>query len=216
MTPPSESEGGTKPGKRANVALLVAYAAVVAWALHEQATSWPHEGSWAFVVFLILCPGILFQSFNLGYTWRTGRPLTRRWPARVVTILLGLMLAAALDSWASTLAMASFEQAYSPFVAQVAANPADPCGPAARYFAIPSVAEYNRQAGRERPQAKLKHDGKRFVLSFPGGSIDIDGSTIYYDSGAKAWSKYHNNNDEKSGAFAKLTEGLAECLLRAS
>jgi hypothetical protein len=197
-----------------SVVLLAAYVAIAGWVFSEQSTSWPHEGSWALFAYLVLCPGILFQSFSLAYTRRTGRPLTRRALTRVVTIPLGLVIGAALGEWASALAMDGFEQAYAPLVSQLGANLSDPCGPAGKYFAIPAVAAYNEQTGR-RPTARLKHDGKRFVLSFSGGSIDIDGSTIYYDSGAGAWRKFHNDRVEETSAFSKLTEGLAECKLRA-
>ena len=212
--PDSEPQGSLKRRIVVSVALLAAYVAAVAWAFDDQAASWPHEGSWASVVFFFLCPGIVFQAFNLVYMRLQRRPLTRRALTRVVTIPLGLVFAAALAA-AETLSMSNFEEAYAPFAAEVGANRADPCDSAAKYFAIQSVAAYNRQADRERVSAKLRYDSKRFVLSFSGGSIDIYGSTIYYDSGAKAWSKFHNDNAGKSGAFAKLTEGLAECALRA-
>ena len=213
--PDSEPQGSLKWPNAVSVALLVAYVAAVAWVYYDQAASWPHEGSWANVVFFFLCPGIVFQAFNLAYLRLKQRRLTHRALTRVVTIPLGLVFAAALASSTETLAMRDFEEAYAPFAAQVGANLADPCGAAANYFALPSVAAYNRQAERERVSAKLRYDSKRFVLSFAGGSMDIDGSTIYYDSGAKAWSKFHNDGAAKSGAFAKLTEGLAECVLRA-
>jgi len=204
-----------KPRTTRSTALLALYTAIVGWVFYEQSMSWPHEGSWALVAYVFLCPGILFQSFGLAYDRRTGRPLTRRALARVVTIPLGLLLAALLGAWASALAMRCFEQAYAPFVSHIAANLADPCAPAAKYFEIPAVAAYNRQTG-SRPTARLKHDNKRFVLSFSGGSIDIDGSTIYYDSGAGAWRKFHNDRVDEAGAFSKLTEGLADCKLRAT
>lgn len=215
MAPADESQDGSRPRTLVGAALLVAYVVVVAWFFYEQSTSWPHEGSWALVAYVFLCPGILFQAFRLAYTRRTGRPLTRRWLARAVTIPLGLVLAAALASWASTLAMGNFDQAYAPFVSQVGANLADPCRLASRYFEIPSVAAYNSRAQRDRPLAKLKYDNKRFVLAFDGGSMDIDGSTIYYDSGVKAWRKFHNDNSAARGVYAGLTEGLVECSLRA-
>lgn len=214
MAPADESQGPSKPRTTFGVALLVSYTAAVAWIFYEQSTSWPHEGSWAYFVLFLLCPGILFQSVSLAYIRRTGRALTRRARVRVVTVPLGLVLAGALASWASTLAMGNFEQAYAPFVAQVGANLADPCRLASRYFDIPSVAAYNLRAQRERPVAKLKYDSKRFVLSFNGGSMDIDGSTIYYDSGTKAWQKFHNNNAIASGLYSGLSQGLAECSLR--
>ena len=44
--------------------------------------------------------------------------------------------------------------------------------------------------------------------------MDIDGSTIYYDSGAREWRKFHNDDAGASGVYAGLTQGLAECVLR--
>ena len=205
----------SKPRTAVSVILLVVYVAVVAWVFYEQSASWPHEGSMAYLGLFLLCPGIVFQSFSLAYARGTGRPLRRRALTRLVTIPLGLVIAAALASWASTLAMRNFEQAYAPFVVEIGAKPADACRSAVGYFGIPSVAAYNRRAGRERPVAKLHHDGKRFVLGFHGGSADIDGSTISYDSGAGTWRKFHNDNTDAREAYASLTAGLVECPLRA-
>jgi len=215
MASDSDPQASLKRRTVISVALLVAYVAIVGWMFYEQSTSWPHEGSWALIAYVFLCPGILFQSFRLAYTRRTGRPLTRRALTRVVTIPLGLLLAGLLLTQASTLAMRGFERAYAPFVSQIGASLADPCAAAGKYFEIPAVAAYNQQTG-SRPTAILKHDNKRFVLSFFGGSIDIDGSTIYYDSGAGGWRKFHNDRVEETGAFSKLTEGLAGCKLRAT
>ena len=195
--------------------LLSAYVAVVGWVLFQQFTAWPHQGSWAVLVYVFLCPGILFQSFSLAYTRSTGRPLKRRAWTRVVTIPIGIVLAAQLATWASEHAMRSFEEAYAPLVSQVGATLAKSCSSAAKYFQLPAVASYNRRAGRERPAARLNHDNKRFVLSFFGGSIDIDGSTIYYDSRTRTWTKFHNDDAAASEVFAKLTEGLDDCDLRA-
>ena len=208
--PESEPQAGLKRRVVVSAALLATYAAIVGWAYYEQATSWPHEGSWALVAYVFLCPGIVFQAFNLAYLFLKGRALVRRMLLRLVTVPAGVILAAFVADSGSVLAMRGFEQAYGPFVAQLAADHSGACASGAKHFGIASVAAYNRQARREWPRAKLRHDGKRFVVSFPGGSIDMDGSTIYYDSVASAWSKFHNNDVEKSAAFAKLTEGLAE------
>jgi hypothetical protein len=213
--PENETQSAAGPRITRSVVLLAAYVAIVGWAFYEQSTSWPHEGSWALVAYVFLCPGILFQSFSLAYARRTGRPLTRRALTRVVTIPLGLLLAGLLLTEASTLAMRGFERAYAPFVSQVGASLADPCAAAGKYFEIPAVAAYNQHTG-SRPTAHLHHDGKRFVLGFAGGSIDIDGSTIYFDSGAKAWSRFHNDDLNARGVLGKLTEGLAYCKLRAA
>jgi len=209
MASENETQTESRPQATRSRVLIAAYGTIVGWAFYEQSTSWPHEGSWLLIVYAFLCPGIVFQAFSLAYARLRGRALTR-----LLTIPVGVVLAAPLAASASALAMRSFEQAYAPFVAQLAADLAGACATGAKHFAMASVAAYNRQAGRERPQAVLKHDGKRFVLSFSDGSIDIDGSTIYYDSGARAWGKFHNDSTDKSAAFGKLTEGLAECVLR--
>jgi hypothetical protein len=51
------------------------------------------------------------------------------------------------------------------------------------------------------------------LLAFQGGSADIDGSTIYHDSGAGAWRKFHNDDSDARQVYAGLTAGLAECAL---
>ena len=211
--PENVTQAEPRPRTTRSVVLLVLYVAFLGWLFYEQSTSWPHEGSWATLAYVFLCPGIAFQSFVVLYARTTGRPLARRVLARVVTVPLGLVLAVALTGLGSALAMDGFERAYSPFVAQVGASLAEPCGAAAKYFAIPDVAAFNEQTGR-RPTANLSYDGKRFVLAFPGGSIDIDGSTIYYDSAAGKWHRFHNDSDIGRGILEKLTNGLASCKLR--
>jgi len=213
--PNNEQQHAAKRRIVAGAALLATYATVVAFVFYDQATSWPHEGSWGSLIFFFLCPGIAFQASSLGWTWLKGRPPARHAWVRVITIPLGLLLAAALATAAGWLALRDFESAYAPFAASVDASLADPCGSAARYFSIPSVTAYSRQTGHQRSAAKLRYDRRRFVLSFAGGSIDVDGSTIYYDSSTRTWSKFHNDDAGRSGAFARLTAGLGECVLQA-
>jgi hypothetical protein len=191
--------------------LLAIYTSVVVWLFVGQSTSWPHEGSWASLGFVLFCPGILFQTISLLFTWRTKRKLSGL--ARVFTIPVGLLLAMALTSWASDRATAGFERAYAPFVSEVEASLADPCRAPARYFALPTVAAYNART-RDEPAATLNHDKKRFLLSFSGGSIDIDGSRIFYDSTVKEWQKFHNDDKTSAQDFTRRTEGLTECILR--
>jgi hypothetical protein len=214
METETESQAAPKPRLRLSAALLAVYSALVAWVFYDRATDWPHVGSLGYAVFILLCPGIVFQSFNLAYMRRTGRPLARRLLTRLATIPLGLVFAVLLMSWADKFSQRGFEHAYAPFVAQVGASLPDPCRTAGRYFQAPAVAAYNLRTGRDRPVAKLHHDDGRFVLAFRGGSADIDGSTIYYDSSTSAWHKFHNDLDDARAVYEKLTAGLAECLLQ--
>ena len=211
MAQASEAESDKNSGLLFSVALLAAYIAIVAWVFYEQSTAWPHMGSWIYAVFLFVCPGMVFQAYRLGYSRLAGRPPKRRMLIRLITIPLGLVLAGMLASLASKLSMENFQQAYEPFVVQVAANLANPCVAATHAFEIPSVAAYNRQAERERPVARLSHDGKHFVLAFSAGSIDIDGGTVYYDSGGRTWRIFHNDSADAKAAFADLTRGLTQC-----
>src|SRR4051812_790133 len=193
-------------------ALLAVYVTGAAGGFHDQAASWPHGGTWADLLFVVVGPGLLFQAVNLGFLWRLQRRPARRWLIRLVTVPAGLLLGVALAGWASGRAKARFAEAYQPFVAQVGARLADPCGRAAELFTIPSVAAYNAQTGRGAPTAKLSHDGHRFVLAFGGGSIDIDGSPLYYDSRVERWRSFHN--DVPAVEYTQATAGLAECPLR--
>ena len=195
-------------------ALLAAYAAVTAWLFYQQATSWPHIGSYALLGYVILCPGIVFQAFNLAWMGLRRRLLTRGVLTRLATIPLGLVLAGTVSGKASELSVNAFKDAYKPLLAKLEARPAGACSQDPKHFQIPAIAEYNREAGREQPVGKLKHDDKRFVLAFSGSSIDMDGTTLYYDSGAKTWSHFHNNELEKAEAFKKLAEGLTECMVK--
>ena len=209
-----DKEPHSAPRATRSFVLLAIYAALTGWLFYVDATSWPHEGSWVFLGYLLFVPGAVFQSTSLVYAKITGRALARRALVRVATIPAGVALAASLQMGASSLAMDGFERAYAPFVAQFETGLADACSSGAKYFAIPAVASFNERTG-SRPTARLHHDGARFVLGFAGGSIDIDGSTLYYDSGAKRWRLYHNDDEEARAAHQQLVSGLAECRLRA-
>jgi hypothetical protein len=215
MTAAPDQRGLRSPTVRGAV-LLAAHAALVTWIFYSQSRAWPHVGAWIYTLLYLACPGLFFHGFRLLFRWRTGRLPARRWLLRVFTIPAGLLLAAALSAWASQLALARFTRAYEPFVARIGANLPNPCGDVAGYHALPSVVAYNRETGRERPAAKLHHDPKRFVTAWGGGSVDIDGSTIYYDSASRQWHIVHNDNVEASEGYGRLTAGLAECPLRAA
>jgi len=56
------------------------------------------------------------------------------------------------------------------------------------------------------------HQGAgRFVLELAGRSIDIDGSTLYYDSATRMWQRFHNDDRAQSSAFNALVGPLAPC-----
>jgi len=76
---------------------------------------------------------------------------------------------------------------------------------------IEGLAAYDRGAVNAQPRGRLHHDARRFVLRYHGGSIDIDGSTVYYDSQVGQWRLFHNDDKEAEAQLERLTEGLKEC-----
>jgi hypothetical protein len=172
-------------------------------------------GNWAYAVYIVACPGIVFRLFSLVYVPISGRAPARLWLVRLVTVPVGMILAAVVASSASGLSQQAFEAAYAPFVAEIGSRLPDPCR-GGDYFGIPAVSAYNRSTAHGRLTARLFHDDKRYVAAFPGGSIDIDGSTIYYDSRAAAWRRFHNDDGGARERFDGLTAGLTECRLAAN
>ncbi|MDA0983713.1 MAG: hypothetical protein O3A06_11940 [Proteobacteria bacterium] len=49
------------------------------------------------------------------------------------------------------------------------------------------------------------------MLAFPGGSGDIDGSTIWYDFAALSWQKFHNDSLDKVEALSALVKSMKGC-----
>ena len=93
MMPDTESQSANRPRINRSIVLLAVYAVLLGWLFYLQATSWPHEGSWAFLGYIFLVPGVVFQTVSLAYAKIAGRPLARRALTRVVTIPIGLVLA---------------------------------------------------------------------------------------------------------------------------
>ena len=187
-----------------------ALTALCAWSL---ATPWPYVGSSLQLLLIISVAGILFRSFGLLRLWR-GREQAkgwRRWLARFAIFIAGAVAAGVLGDVLETASMSRFEAAIAPFVKAVQANVAAPCPPAARYVVDAPLREYLDSAGFPSPRATIHFDGKRFVLAFPGGSGDIDGSTIWYDSAAPGWQKFHNDSRDKVEALSALVKGMQTC-----
>ncbi len=192
---------------------LAGWSALTAWCAWSLATPWPYVGSSLQLLLIISVAGILFRSFGLLRLWR-GREQAkgwRRWLAHIATFIAGAFAAGVLGDVLDTASMSRFEAAIAPFVKAVQANVAAPCPPAARYVVDAHLREYLDSARFPSPRATIHYDGKRFVLAFHGGSADIDGSTIWYDSAASVWAKFHNDSRDKADALAALVKDMQTC-----
>ena len=198
--------------------MLAAWVAAALWLTWRLATAWPYSGSYAQIGLAFAGPGVLYRAFSLGYIWRSKRPLRgwRHWLARLLALPLGLL--APIPIWDSLAArsMAGLEHAMGGLVQQVRSQLPNPCPPTARYVAGPDLTDYlARVPGVPFAPGAIKgslyHDGTRFVLSFMGGSIDFDGSTIFYDSADGVWEIFHNDVTPSVQAFEVRTKGMQTC-----
>jgi hypothetical protein len=197
---------------------LLLWLAAAAWLVWRLATNWPYSGTYAQLGLVLAAAGMLYRSFSLAYLWRARRPLAgwRHWLARVLTLPLGIVLAASAWDGLAAHSLHRFEAAMAGWVAQVAKQMPNPCPPAARYTFDANLADYVTQA-RQSPaapgsvKATLHHDDRQFVLSFIGGSIDFDGSTVFHDSARGTWSIFHNDIRASVDAFEARTKGMQIC-----
>lgn len=157
-------------------------------------------------------PGIVFRTADiLIMRWRqqrlTGR---RRAGGRLAAVPVGLLLAMALFSMLDPMSMARFEREISPWVAQIEADAPVSCPVAGRYPVDAALDAYLERSGGLR-RATLHQGNGHFVLELTGRSIDIDGSTLFYDSATRAWRRFHKDDREQSVAFEALVKPLAQC-----
>jgi hypothetical protein len=183
--------------------LLLIYIVGVA-GVYFSGISWPHVGSMQSIVLFLLVPGFFFQSFFLCFSLVKRKLPDRRIRARILSVLLGLFAAAQIGQTISTAAMQRFTRACQPLVSRIANNLPAPCTSQSSYTAL-------LPPGGAGSRWHLWHDTKSFVLTFPGGSADIDGSTIYYSSQQGKWTIFHNDSTEKSKKLEKLTQDMKEC-----
>ena len=109
---------------------------------------------------------------------------------------------------ASDIAMDRFELAFRPLVDALHENKITICN-------RPEDEVDNPDSIRPQTQVRgtvwIHFSESRFVISTRGGSIDIDGSTIYYDSKEKEWRLFHNDHQAKMDSFNLLVEDFRRC-----
>ena len=169
----------------------------------------PNVGSWYLLLYFYLLPGIfnrLFKVINRVFLKKYGRK--SRWSLSLCAVVVGLLLTGTISSLASDIAMDRFKRAYQPLVDALHANKIAACDKPGDEVDIPDSIRPEIQG----PGTTWIHYlESRFVISTRGGSIDIDGSTIYYDSTKKEWNLFHNDNQEKVDSYHQLIENSKRC-----
>lgn len=186
------------------------------WASHALATAWPYVGLMPQWLLLVAMPGVLFRGFDLIVMHVAKRRVSgwRRFLARVAALGFGLPAAGAGWDALDAISMHRFERAMAPLVADLHSMHPSVCPAESGPTLAPEVIAYLDEASAVRANAELHFDAKRFVLTFQGRSMDIDGSTVFYDSVARAWRKTHNDNLGQTGELTALVQGLTACRFR--
>ena len=210
--PPADGRKSLVWPLRISVAWLLAWAGLALWAAQGLATRWPYELHPLFVVLVIAMPGIVFRTADLLFMrWRRRRLAGwQRTGGRLAALPVGVFLAVMLFSAVEPMSMARFEREIAPLVAQIQAGAPVNCPADARYPVDAALNAYLEQSAGLR-KGTLHQGSGRFVIELAGRSIDIDGSTLYYDSATRKWTRFHNDNRERAVAFETLVKLLAPC-----
>lgn len=192
---------------------LGVWGAMAVWVAYALATAWPYVGLMPQWLLLIALPGMVFRVFDLVSMRALGHRVKgwRRILARAVALFVGAFATAASWVGLDAISMARFESAMVPLVARVQTHPEALCRPDASSVIGTNLATYLDAANAPRASAELHYDKQRFVLALPGRSMDIDGSTMFYDSRGHQWRKVHNDALNHTGELVALTAGLAAC-----
>jgi hypothetical protein len=197
-----------------NWILLTGYGCINLFALYSSAYSWPTQGSVIWFLLIIFCPPFLYHLVFIAYELILKKRLHWKKSYRFITLLCGVLLAGGLLQLTQKISLTRFKTAYSPLVAQVQQKMPLPCD--SHYFEIRAVNRYNHSVTQKpfnqgKPSAALLYNPQRFVLYFRGGSVDMDNSTLYYDSETQSWSFFHNDDAVMTESFDTRTKGLIKC-----
>jgi hypothetical protein len=180
-----------------NWILLVIYSNINIYTVYSLSHSWPNKGSLSWFSLIFFCPPFLYHFVAISYTLAIKENFRWKKCLRLGTLIAGFLLAGGLLNYTQKSSLRKLNRAYFPMVKALNKNMPMPCGH--NYLQIPSVVVYNGKTKRTimkegKPIGELWYKKKRFILSFLGGSVDIDGSTLFYDSEIQQWQIFHNDN----------------------
>ncbi|MEY4768995.1 MAG: hypothetical protein RL637_1634 [Pseudomonadota bacterium] len=198
-----------------NWILLIGYGAVNIFAFYDLAHSWPTQGSVIWYLLLIFCPAFLYHLTFISYVLISHQPPQWSRLFRLMTLIVGILFAGGLLQYTQKKALKRFKKAYAPLVEKIQHQMPTPC--AINYSKIPEIIHYNRSISSVDSQSslpKLFYNSQKFVIYFRAGSVDMDNSTLFYDSIDKNWQFFHNSDTASYQQFIQKTIGLTSCLLK--
>ena len=194
--------------------LLVIYSSINIYTVYSLSHSWPNKGSFAWFLLIFFCPPFLYHFITLSYELAVRKLFCWKKSLRFATLIAGILLAGNLLQYAQNSSLRKFNRAYTPLIERIIKKMPEPCD--GQYFQIPKIATYNNKVNRlinhkGKPIGELLYNHHRFIVHFQGGSVDIDGSTIFYDSEIKQWQIFHNDEFSLLDDFNFRRIGLTKC-----
>jgi len=189
-----------------SILILLCYGSIIIFSI-IKITDWPSVGNVWLLLILCLLPAFIYRLINIIYLIRNKNSLTGRWKKIAIitiSIILSIGLTRVINEKASLWAMERFDHHYQPLIEQLSLHTDDLCQQLNR------IVEFQQLEGQQKPKA-LYFKGDVFTLLFSGNSIDIDGSTVYWDSRIGQWHIFHNDNQKKQAQLNKLTQDMSQC-----
>lgn len=197
-----------------NWILVISYSCIIFFALYSSIYSWPTQGSVIWFLLIIFCPPFLYHCCFIGSALGLNKKLHWKKTYRLATFGFGILLAGGLLQLTQKVSLSRFKTAYTPLIMRVQQKMPQPCD--SHYFEIPQVTAYNRTVTQKilhqnKPIARLLFDKQRFILQFRAGAVDVEGSSLVYDSQTQKWHFFHNRENQEVEKFAERIKGLTSC-----
>ena len=185
--------------------LLLAYLTIISSTV-KSSLNLPSVGNLNLFVFFIFIPSTIYQIYFLTYYVKNGVFPKSTWLHRFILIIIGLFLSIMLSKHLEKLAMSLFSESKITLVNAINSSMPKPCN------MLESYQNDNNITKRFSKAKELYFNSEFFILSFHGGSIDIDGSTIFYRSDNKEWDIFHNDDINKIEDLQKSNKTLDRCV----
>ncbi|MCK5898003.1 MAG: hypothetical protein KAG10_10220 [Methylococcales bacterium] len=197
-----------------NAIILVICFGIGLYILYDLSYSWPHNGCTVWFILLFLAPIFLYHGISISHFLLSKKPLIRKKTISLVSLIFGILFAGGLLQLTQHNSLQRFSRIYAPMIEKIQKNLPEPCDEA--YFEMPDIKSYNSKAHRsitkyDKPVGGLLYNKNQFILYFLSPSINVDRSTLFYDSTVKKWQLFQNDNLQAKGFFEQRRLAFLEC-----
>jgi hypothetical protein len=198
-----------------NWLLFVIYSSINSYLVYHFSHAWPSKGNFLWFLLIFFCPPFLYHFVAITYTLITKEILIQQKTLRLITLIIGVLLAGGLLQYSQKNSLQQFIHAYAPMIEKIAQNMPTPCE--YPYFKMSTIDRYNKKvnltphSSTQQPMAQLWYNPQGFILHFVAGTIDIAGGAFFYNSEQNKWQLFRNADQQKLDLFKHKLSGLKKC-----